>query len=195
MQTPDTTLYPSEQRASVVASWAEEALLKGQEDALGKVFWRLIAEEWTGFDAIPHGWFHLLFHRMRPYLTNDVMRPEDSAAFNALPEEFTIYRGTDAEALPGLSWTLDRQTALEFARGHRGIENSAPVLLSTSVKRSDVALFLKEREEAEILLFAPPKAPSVEEPTAKELMRPEEYEAHLAKLAQIDAKLAETDNI
>ncbi len=71
---------------------------------------------------------------------------------DALPETITIWRGQHGDEPPGLCWTLKRATAEGFAWRHP----ERPVILSTTVRRSDVALCLHDRDEAEVVLFAPP---------------------------------------
>lgn len=122
----------------------------------GRRFWRLVASEWDGFDAIPHAEYGRLFRRYREAWSPDVMEPDDRVFFDALAPTLTVYRGQDASAHVGLSWTLDRGVADEFAGGHRGILNAAPVVLEARIRKPSVALALASREESELVLFRPP---------------------------------------
>ena len=81
-------------------------------------------------------------------------------AVKGLPATMTVYRGQSADASPGLSWTLDRKVAERFARGHRGMKLPNPVVLEITVSRDDVALFITDRDEAEVVLF---EAPGIED--------------------------------
>ena len=128
----------------------------------GAIFWRVVAQEWTGFDAIPHAAYAAAFRRHRAAWSPDCMAPADRAAWDALPEVVTLYRGQPSAAPPGLSWTLRREVAEGFARGHRGIPVPSPAILRASVPRDAVAFCSTERDEAEAMLFAPPARGAVE---------------------------------
>lgn len=133
-------------------------LLAAQAPDDGQRFWRLVAAQWSGFDAIPHRAYATAFRRHRPTWSPEVMAQGDRTFYEALPANLTIYRGQDASAPLGLAWTLDREVALSFARGHRGMCNALPLLLTVTVKKEDVALAFSDRGESEIVLFVPPKA-------------------------------------
>jgi hypothetical protein len=123
----------------------------------GAEFWRLVAACWSGFDLIPHRKFAAAFRLHRSAWTPDAMTAEDRAAFDALPALLTIYRGQDAGAPLRLAWTLLRDVAESFARGHRGIRHRTPAICITRVRRSAVAFMCAERGEAEVVLFRPPR--------------------------------------
>jgi hypothetical protein len=83
--------------------------------------------------------------------------------FSGLPDRITAYRGTvqaevdDVRAgrtLYGVCWTFDRGRAVFFATEHGRFRNtqSTPVLLTVAVRRDDIAGYLVERQEAELLL-------------------------------------------
>jgi hypothetical protein len=122
----------------------------------GAAFWRWLPDQWPGFDAIPHDLYQRAFMRWRPDWSPNCMNDDDRRAFEALPATVPIFRGQDAGAVLGLSWTLKREVAKEFARGHRGIRNPAPIVFRTNVAVSEIALFSADRNEAEVVLFAPP---------------------------------------
>lgn len=81
----------------------------------------------------------------------DYLTKPEREWFDALPDRFRVYRGSDASRCAGLSWTTSRDVALGFARGHRGIQNNAPVLLSGVVTKSRVLMATNDRTEFEIL--------------------------------------------
>lgn len=120
-----------------------------------KVFWLTLHDNWVGFDKIPHDEFEELFRAARPGWDSSYLMPEDLAFYDSLPNSFDIYRGADENALHkvGLSWTLSRKTAEEFARGHRNILNKAPTILKSTIRKKDVAGAYAERGEQEILIF------------------------------------------
>lgn len=119
-----------------VVGWAEDL-----RDDEGPLFWEVVTEVWSGFDRIPHEEFDRLFARFASSIP-----PCD------VPETLTVYRGQDSEVEKGLSWTLSRETAQEFARGHRGIMNKYPLVHEMEVNREHVAFVCNDRDEQEIVL-------------------------------------------
>jgi hypothetical protein len=79
------------------------------------------------------------------------------AAFDALPENVTIYRGTvEAEGDNyGICWTLDRERAVFFAAEHGRFRrtDSPPVVLRAVVRRDDLSGVFLERDESEVLVL------------------------------------------
>jgi len=131
-----------------------------REDA-GRCFWRLAITEWPNFDAIPHGEYQRLFRRYQREWRADYMRGTGLQLYRNLPEQVELFRGQNwrmpgaRRSSCGLSWTLDRDIATEFAIGCR-IRNPDPVILTTSVSKSDVAFACGERNEQEVVLFRAP---------------------------------------
>lgn len=76
--------------------------------------------------------------------------PED------MPETVTVWRGTSAltraQAVRGLSWTLDRGLACWFAMRFAD-RNGSPLLLTARVPRSEIMLDTDERNEREAVIF------------------------------------------
>ncbi len=132
------------------------ALLRLMAPDDGALFWQMVAEHWCSFDLIPHRAYAAVFRRHRAAWSPDAMQGDDRAAFDALPAVVTAFRGQDADAPLGLSWTLRRDVAEGFAMGHRGRRPTTPTVFKASIKKSAVALACEERQEAEIVLFAPP---------------------------------------
>lgn len=95
----------STQRPHLIVAWPN-----GLSDNDGALFWEVVTRAWSGFDAIAHEDFADLFERFAT-----------STPRSDLPASLTVYRGQDADAPKGLSWTLERKVAAEFARGHRNI--------------------------------------------------------------------------
>lgn len=128
-------------------------LFSGSADAR---FWIWLAEKWTHFDLIPHNQFQAAFRQHRNAWSPEFMSPADRAEYDALPERFPAFRGQDKEKPVGLAWTLDRNVAQVFAEGHRGLLNPQPIVIEAMLLKTNVALLLTGRKEAEIVLFAPP---------------------------------------
>lgn len=118
------------------------------------IFWPALHSAWSGFDLIPHRQFARVFKDYKDSWSENHLAPEDASTYKALPDNITVFRGQDATAKVGLSWTLDRKVAEEFARGHRGIFNRNPVVIEAVVSKADIAGVYGERGESEIVLFS-----------------------------------------
>ena len=130
----------SARRPLLVSEWAFQL-----PPECGEAFWQVVTACWDGFDRIPHVDYEKLFE-----MFSDRVPPCD------VPESLTVYRGQDADAEKGLSWTRDRKVAEAFAHGHRGLNNPNPVVLEMEVFRGDVAFTCEERDEAEVVLMRIP---------------------------------------
>lgn len=71
---------------------------------------------------------------------------EDTVAFDALPSEFTVWRGAHPDREYGWSWTTNRKTAEWFANRAHG------EVLTRQAKRSEVFGCFAGRGESEVLL-------------------------------------------
>jgi hypothetical protein len=82
----------------------------------------------------------------------EMMTSEEMRAFDALPDEITIYRGCGPRNEFGYSWTLDRTMAetFPFKRGYR---TEYPTLLTMKIKKTRAAALKLDRQEQEIVLF------------------------------------------
>ncbi|MGQ3300175.1 hypothetical protein [Reyranella sp.] len=140
------------ERPAAITRWASEG--DHNDDEFGCMFWRVLSEEWSGFDKIDRRVFEEMFNRFQPS-----WRPPETGFYQALPARFVAYRGADAREHSqglGFSWTLSRQVARSFARGHRGMPNDQPTLFAAILNSRDVALALNDRKEMEVVLFQAP---------------------------------------
>lgn len=144
--------FDSASRAKVFLELWDEFCV--QDDV---AFWRCVAAVWPSLDAIPHDVYARAFRARRTGWTADIMCPDDRSAYDGLPGTFTVYRGQSATDTLGLSWSLSRDVALTFARGHRGIGVPSPTVFSAQVRKTSVALFHGERGEDEVVLFRAPR--------------------------------------
>ena len=87
-------------------------------------FWSHVANEWSGCDNIGSYFYKIvsiLLDRQErhgfPIL--DAMNDDAKAAFAALPDVVTIWRGCYSHNVRGISWTLDRGIAARFPFLHR----------------------------------------------------------------------------
>lgn len=120
----------------------------------GAVFWKVLHRHWTGFDAINHAAFEHLFNKHRLAWREEFLCKDDAEVYASLPPTVHVFRGQCQRSSLGLSWTTDREIAADFARGHRGLLNSEPVIYEMAVRKQDVAGVYSDRSEAEVVLFA-----------------------------------------
>lgn len=123
-------------------------------DCLDRDEWlTLIGEEWTRFDNI-----RLHLPELRKVLGTSgplpqMMTAEEYAAYDALGNTVTCYRGCDKSYLQGASWSLDRSVAncFPFTNRYR-VPN--PVLVTAQVKKSGILALKFARNESEIITFS-----------------------------------------
>lgn len=128
-------------------------LLVERLDLSAEAKWRLIHTEWSDFDAIPHKAFSLLFRSLRKTWDAAFLSVDNRKFYDALPDRFTAFRGQDARQRAGLSWTLNRDAAVGFARGHRLFFNREPVVISAQISKRNVCGAYVDRKESEIVVF------------------------------------------
>jgi len=121
-------------------------------------FMRLVKMNWSScddfYDLTPH--FYNMFNDYYAAggKIEDAIPDEDKEWWASLPNTLTIYRGCSRERIGGLSWTLDRKVAEQFARGHRNKKVEDPVIAETKVEKRWVWFATNAREEQEIV-FCP----------------------------------------
>ncbi|MGE5158766.1 MAG: hypothetical protein ACM3OF_11535 [Gemmatimonas sp.] len=114
------------------------ALLYVLQNASAAVFWRVMLSEWRMCDAT---WAYLpalLAQTRRHGNARSYMPAEALAALRALPPRVSVYRGCSRHRVAGIAWTLDRAVAKGFARGHRLIPVSDPVVASATIARARI---------------------------------------------------------
>lgn len=83
----------------------------------------------------------------------DMMNDAELAAFDALPETITVYRGCGSHNRAGASWTLDRSVAERFPFYSR-YRAKEPLLVTGRVKKMNVLAIKLDRDEFEIITFS-----------------------------------------
>lgn len=124
---------------------------------------RLLGEEWSGFDNIGQHIDDLfdspLFWRddaKDAAVRREMMTADEQAAYDALPEVITIFRGCYKHNKWGLSWTLDKGVAERFPALNRYQQPGQQALLVTAqAKKSEVIAVKLDREEFEIITHRP----------------------------------------
>jgi hypothetical protein len=104
-----------------------------------EIIWRVLHDEWNGFDAIPHARFTRLFSRIHEHWRVEYMNADDREFYASLPERFTVYRGQESFMRTGLSWTLDWDIAAKFSHGLRGPTNISPAIVIAEAYKRHVA--------------------------------------------------------
>lgn len=119
----------------------------------GGIIWPIFLHTWSACDDTWHhrGELLTLLRRIKEDRF-DSFTDEPRRAYDALPSRVRIYRGCSQERVFGLSWSLSKDVAATFARGHRGKRVSDAVIATTTIKKSDVFAVLDDREEQEVLI-------------------------------------------
>lgn len=77
-----------------------------------------------------------------------MMTISEQEEFAKLPDEFTVYRGHHPRLLNGLSWTLDKNIALQYALGFQEKRNISTGIVS----KTDVVAYIDRWSENEIIV-------------------------------------------
>jgi hypothetical protein len=145
-------------RARAALQWCDSysrmPTLIGLADVLSPDDWHtLLGEAWNICDNI--GAHRNLLRRMLPPSgpVRQMMNADERAAYDALPERLTVYRGCGAANLRGASWSLRREVAARFPFLMR-YRAERPLLVTASVLKRRVLAIKLDRDEAEIITFA-----------------------------------------
>jgi hypothetical protein len=92
----------------------------------------------------------------------ELMDPDERTAFEALPDEITIYRGCGPRNKHGLSWTLRRDVAVRFPFSMR-YWSDTPTILTATISKTRAAALKLERNEEEIIVVDLPESCWTEE--------------------------------
>jgi hypothetical protein len=89
----------------------------------------------------------------RPWETvPELMDAEERLAFEALPDQITIYRGCGSHNKHGFSWSLNREVAAEFPFKRR-YRVDRPMLLTATINKNRAAALKLGRNEQEIIVL------------------------------------------
>lgn len=116
-------------------------------------YWRLVSWVFSDSENIHqniHAWIDLWGADV-PF-RETVMDSHEQAVFTSLPDEVTVFRGTNhPDGAFGLSWTLSKAKARWFAR--RYAEAGRPcVVLEGSAQKSTIWAYLNGRGEQEVVI-------------------------------------------
>lgn len=116
-------------------------------------YWKMMGELYTDSENIYQNvdiWEELLFGGHVKTLEKSFMGRENTKLFRELPDEMTIYRGTQTDYWRGFSWTLDKDKAEWFARRY-SMPSDTPTLTTATVLKSDVLGYFNGRNEKEVV--------------------------------------------
>lgn len=120
--------------------------------------WHLVlGEEWSCCDNIG-----LYFDNLRQLLPKrgpvlPMMDDAERAAYAALPEVVTVYRGCGRNNMRGASWSLEREVAARFPFLNRYYAET-PILVTATVRKHQILALKLDRDEAEVITFAARRA-------------------------------------
>jgi hypothetical protein len=112
----------------------------------------VLGEAWTGCDNIRKHSADLrrLLGTAGPLLP--MMNAEEEAAYHALPDRVTVYRGCSARYMRGASWTLDERVAKRFPTLARYMVPD-PVFVTASVQKQNILAVLLDRGQQVIVTY------------------------------------------
>lgn len=118
-------------------------------------WWRLLGSAWPSCDniAVYRAELTAELRRASPNDLQCMMPDEARAAWERLPDEFTVYRGCYRHNKRGLSWSTDRDVAVAFPLLNRYRHpTAAPLVLKATAKKSHCVL-LTDRSESEVVAW------------------------------------------
>jgi hypothetical protein len=122
------------------------------EFARPEIFWPALMETWPGCDATWDARTRLLqaLHAMEPALP--FFSQAQREFFDALPAHVQVFRGCSRLRDRGVAWTTDRTVAEGFAKGHRILRVSEPVVASAIIPKENIFFVTNDRNEKEVVL-------------------------------------------
>jgi hypothetical protein len=118
-----------------------------------KIFWPALMDAWCMSDATWNYRARVLWNMKnarKPALA--YFSPEQRQFFETLSPLVLVFRGCSRVRVCGIAWTVDREIAEGFARGHRGIKVPEPVIASALVPKEHIFFVTDDRQEKEIVL-------------------------------------------
>lgn len=113
-------------------------------------FWRMVAFVWVDSENIYQNldnWVDL-FESDRPS-KDSLMDDDELRVLRQLPDEVLVYRGHSPENLEGLSWSLSKHVAEQFA--DRSMKGN-PLVSQSAVSRDDIHAYFNVRGEQEVVI-------------------------------------------
>ncbi|MGA2494715.1 MAG: hypothetical protein ABSF67_17510 [Roseiarcus sp.] len=149
---------PSEEAPPRPGATLDHFIGRRRSTAVGRRFWRFVAQNWAAFDGIERARCVRMFARFRPDWARDAFGPEDRAIYDSLPETFTAYRGQNGvELAAGAAFSLSLERARRQATVRRGAEAADPRVFALQAAKREVALAFAAEGEGEIVMFPAPR--------------------------------------
>jgi hypothetical protein len=151
-----TGLFKVAWSGSVKAYYSRmETVLQVRRDMNPPDWLQLVGDMWSSCDNLS-----LYFDPLRASLPRRgpvvaMMTCPERDALSALPEQFAIYRGAGEINLEGASWSLKREVAARFPNLYRYRPQGPAFLVTAKVSKSRVLALRLDRQESEIITFAP----------------------------------------
>jgi hypothetical protein len=130
-------------------------MLRLTQIAEPEVFWKVFHHCWSCCDdtwELNGALLHFLLSHDAEDPARNYMDRKQAKFYKRLPNIVTVFRGCSKDRVLGISWTTDVAVAEGFARGHRGISPTNPVVARARIPRSEIFTVLVDREESEIVL-------------------------------------------
>lgn len=117
-----------------------------------KTWLRIVGENWSGCDNIfaYHKLLKCFLPKEGPVV--EMMTADELAAYEALPDTVTIYRGCGKKNKNGASWTLDKNIASKFPFLNR-YRVPDPILVTATVDKCHILAVKLGRNESEVITF------------------------------------------
>lgn len=119
-----------------------------------KNFWETVSHVYTDSENI-----HQHYDTWVSILSEDgihkkhLMDDEELLSLESFDDELTVYRGFNGNGgIDGLSWTIDKKTALFFAKRFAKSDEDATIATG-KIKKSDIIAYLTGRNESEVLVL------------------------------------------
>lgn len=118
-----------------------------------KTYWTILGAVWVHTESpwVNRKLFLQLFNSPRPH-REFLMDADERKALKKLPAQLTIYRGFAGERGKGLSWTLDRDKAVWFAKRFHVLHGQTARVIEGTCQNSDVFAHFTGRGESEIVI-------------------------------------------
>ncbi len=146
----------SDASLNVGTDQAIKTFMEYAENFTDKEYWKNLKDAYIiqNYKKISYKTLKELFASKRKYRSY-LMNKEEIGFLKGLPNEITIYRGgslTEEKSKKyGLSWTLNRTIAQNFA-STKGIRNNKKMMvIEKRIKKSEIIAYFRERQEEEII--------------------------------------------
>ena len=125
-----------------------EIFVKEKKNLSDERYWEILRTVWILCGTIEYNdLFRLLMksNRKEQYYFST---PEEQKRLREMPESFEVYRATSNKNDNGLSWTLDKEYAQNYASMYR-----KQFILNKTIFKSEIFAFIERNDESEIIIL------------------------------------------